>query len=66
MAESLISCAFAGSVLQSQKDVEMGHLVSSDAILGAIKFSITFLSQSYLLLVYDNTIIMVFHRLELI
>lgn len=44
----------------------MGCLVSSDAILGAIKLSITFLSQSYLLLVYDNAIIIVFHRLELI
>lgn len=66
MGESLISCPFAGSVLQSQKDTEMGCLVSSGALLGAIKLSITFLSQSYLLLVYDKTIIIVFHTSELI
>lgn len=41
MAESLISCSFACSVLQSQKDTERGCLVSSDAILEAIKVSIS-------------------------
>lgn len=34
--------------------------------LGAIKLSTMFLSQSSLLLINDNTIVIVFHRLELI
>lgn len=34
--------------------------------LGAIKLSTTFLSQSSLLLISDNTIVIVFCRLELI
>lgn len=66
MAECLISYPFAGSALQSQKDIEMDCSVSSDAVLGAIKLSIKFLSQVYLLLVCDSTIIIEFHRLELI
>lgn len=54
-------------MLQIQKDIEMGCVVSSDAIiLGTVKLSITFRSQSYLLLVCDNRVIIVFCRLELI